>query len=217
MPHAYPLMLDVTDRPVVIVGGGAVAARKATGLIECGATRVRCVAPTFDPAMPASVERVAAAYEPSHLEGAGLVFAATDNPQVNAAVVRDARARGTLVNRVDPDQSLSGDYRTPAMWRDGRITVTVSAGGSPALGVLIRDVIKAHWDPRWSKMADAMALLRPIVLNAPGVDEQTRARAFRDLASDEALAVLDGGTVADLYGWLLRRHPSLPPSITVPS
>src|SRR6478609_7363439 len=99
MPHTYPLMLDVSDRLIVIVGGGAVAARKAAGLIECGATRIRCVSPTFEPKMPPGVERIDGRYGPHHLDGAGLVFAATDDPAVNAAVVRDARNRGILVNR----------------------------------------------------------------------------------------------------------------------
>src|SRR5438874_11292581 len=46
---AYPLMLDLRDRLVVIVGGGAVAARKARGLLDAGATRVRVISPTFTP------------------------------------------------------------------------------------------------------------------------------------------------------------------------
>src|SRR4051794_38596804 len=101
MPQNYPLMLDVDHRLVVIVGGGVVAGRKARGLIECGASRVRCVSPTFDAGIPDGVERIVARYEPRHLDGASLAFAATDDPAVNAAVVRDGRARGVLVNRAD--------------------------------------------------------------------------------------------------------------------
>src|SRR5690242_5848317 len=107
-------MLDVTDRLVVIVGGGPVAARKAAGVLEAGATRVRCVAPAFDPAVPESVERVEETYEPRHLDGAGLVFAATDLPAVNDAVVRDARARGVLATRADSDEEDPGDFTVPA-------------------------------------------------------------------------------------------------------
>ena len=91
--HAYPIMLDVTDRLVVIVGGGAVAVRKAAGVIEAGATPGCVRRRRLTPAMPEAVERVEAPYEPRHLDGAGLVFAATDLPAVNDAVVRDARAR----------------------------------------------------------------------------------------------------------------------------
>ena len=52
--HAYPLMLDVTDRLVVVVGGGAVAARKVAGLLAAGARRVRVVAPRLHPDLEAN-------------------------------------------------------------------------------------------------------------------------------------------------------------------
>jgi siroheme synthase-like protein len=214
MRYRYPMMLDVSDRLAVIVGGGGVAVRKARGLIEGGATRVRCVSPAFDLRLPASVERVAARYAPAHLDGAALAFATTDDPGVNEAVVRDARARGILVSRADfsheDDDHTAGDFSTPATWRHGRVTVTVSGGGSPALAGQIRDGLIARWDPRWTAMGEAMAVIRPVLLRADGVDPAARAAAFRDLATDEALAVLDSGSVADLYDWLLRRHPTLP-------
>jgi siroheme synthase-like protein len=199
-------MLDVTDRLVVIVGGGPVAARKAAGVLEAGATRVRCVAPAFDPAMPEAVERVEETYDPRHLDGAGLVFAATDLPAVNDAVVRDARARGILINRADSDEADPGDFTVPARWRKGFATVAVSSGGSAALSVLIRDSLAARWDDRWSKMADAMAVLRPALRDTMGLDAATRRAIFRDLATDDALEVLDTKSVPGLLEWLRERH-----------
>lgn len=218
MLHAYPMMLDVSDRLVVIVGGGAVAARKAAGLIECGATRVRCVAPAFDPSMPNDVERIAERYEPRHLDDAGLVFASTDDPRVNDAVVQDAHARGLLVNRADGYHTFPGDFSTPAVSRHGPVTLTVSAGGSPALAVLIREGIKSQWDPRWTAMAKAMLVLRPFLLGEGAIDAEARMRALSDLATEEALASLGaGGSVRDVYDWLRRRHPMLPAFPTLPT
>src|SRR5688500_14625282 len=94
-------MLDLRDRLVVIIGAGAVAARKARTLLECGARRVRVVAPKFDESFPAGVERINECYDPRYLEGGALVFAATDSQDVNDAIVRDAHARGALANRLD--------------------------------------------------------------------------------------------------------------------
>jgi precorrin-2 dehydrogenase / sirohydrochlorin ferrochelatase len=210
MPHAYPMMLDVSDRLVVIVGGGSVAARKATGLIECGATRVRCVAPTFHASLPAAVQRVEAKYDAKQLEGAALVFAATDDPSVNEQIVRDARSRNILVNRADADNEPPGDFITPAKFReaDGAVTVTVSAG-SPALGVLIRDEIARRWDPRWSKMAEVMKELRPMIVARHDIAEGRRRGMFHDLASVEALDVLAADGTAALRDWLNARFPEL--------
>jgi siroheme synthase-like protein len=184
-------MLDVADRLVVIVGGGAVAARKVKGLIECGAKRVRCVSPTFDAGMPAGVERIEAKYESRFLDGATLAFSATDDPAVNAAVVRDARARGALVSRADSaEDGEPGDFATPAKFVDGTVTVTVSAGGNPALAALIRDRIQSRWDPRWSCMADAMRTIRPLITRRADLSPQRRQEIFRELAGETALAIV---------------------------
>lgn len=209
MPHAYPLMLDVADRLVVIVGGGAVATRKATGLIECGATRVRCVAPELDPAMPEQVEHVWGTYERKHLDGAQLVFAATNDPDVNAAVVRDAKSRGILVNRADSaDDDFAGDFSTPARFKSGPVTVTVTAGG-PALSGMIRDGIAAKFDERWTRLAEALQILRPVIVAKRNVAESTRRAALRELATPEATDVLEQGGVGALRTWLEARFPDI--------
>jgi precorrin-2 dehydrogenase/sirohydrochlorin ferrochelatase len=208
MPHEYPMMLDVRDRLVVIIGGGEVALRKAVGLIECGGKRIRCVAPEFDLGLPLGVERVQERYEPRHLDGAGLVFAATDDPAVNAAVVRDARARGVLVNRADAGDEEPGDFNVPARLRLSGVTVTVSAG-SPALSVMIRDGLAYQWDERWSRMAEAMQTLRPMILARTDIPQDRRRAMLRDLASPEALDYLAIGKDFALKRWLVDRYPEL--------
>jgi siroheme synthase-like protein len=139
VPAAYPLMLDVTDRLAVILGGGAVAVRKARGLIDAGATRIRMISPAFHADVPAGVQKVTARYEPGHLEGAGLVFAATDSAATNDQIVREARRRGIWVNRADADAHEPGDFTTPAVLRQGPVTVAVATMGAPALAVKVRD------------------------------------------------------------------------------
>src|SRR5437667_8963831 len=103
-------MLDVKERLVVIVGGGRVAVRKARGVIDAGAARVRCIALQIANEMPSLVERLVASFEPRHLEEAGLVFAATDDPAVNDQIVAEAKRRGVLVNRADADDERAGDF-----------------------------------------------------------------------------------------------------------
>lgn len=207
MPAAYPVMLDVTRRTIVIVGGGAVAARKARGLLDAGAARVICVAPGFCKELPPEAQRVDQPYRPEHLNGATLVFAATDRPEVNDAVVRDAHARGLLVNRADADEEEPGDFTIPAQLRRGLVTMTVSAA-SPALAALIRDRLAGQFDPRWQQLADAMQVLRPLVKTA-GVDIAMRRGIFRELASDEALRIVAEGGTEGLRTWLIERHPEL--------
>ena len=199
------MMLDVSCRLIVIVGGGAVAARKARGLLEAGATRIHCVAPSFCDEMPAGIECISEPYRPAHLDEAGLVFAATNRPDVNQTVVRDAHARGVLVNRADMDDEEPGDFSTPAKLQRGAVSVSVSAA-SPALAALVRDGIGARFDPRWERMAEAMRDLRPSIRSAVS-DIQRRRQMFRELASEEALSILDLGGIDGLRQWLSNRHP----------
>lgn len=192
----------------MIIGGGAVAARKAAGVQSAGGRRIRCVALEFHPEIPPQVERIAQAYQPEHLNGAALVFAATDQPAVNEAVVRDCRARGTLVNRADADEAEPGDFVTPAKFAEGSIVVTVSAG-SAALSAALRDSIAQSLDRRYIKMADAMQELRPIIRSTPGLSQARRAEILRALAGADALSALDAGGMKALRSWLSRAFPEL--------
>jgi precorrin-2 dehydrogenase/sirohydrochlorin ferrochelatase len=202
-------MLDVSGRLVVIVGGGGVAVRKARGLLDAGATRVRMVAPSFREDAPTAVEKVTASYERRHLDGAGLVFAATDSPETNDQVVRDAREMGLLVNRADADEEEPGDFTTPAVLRKGPVAVTVATAGAPALAAMIRDELAARFDPRWREMAEAMQTIRPALRGARFLAPDRRRAAFRDLATADALAAMNTGGAEALWRWLLERYPEL--------
>lgn len=203
MPQGYPILLDVSNRLIVIVGGGSVAVRKAAGVLDAGATRVRVVAPEIDAQMPPPVERIKERYAPHHLDGATLVFAATNSRAVNDAVTRDARERRILVNQAD-DPTIS-DFATPALLRRGPVTVSVSAA-SPALSVYIRDALSKQFDARWQKMAEAMQTLRPELQSDRRIDDESRHQLFRSLASEEAINVLDRDGIAGLKAWIERQR-----------
>ena len=195
----YPVLLDLSRHACLIVGGGAVAARKAAGLIDGGACRIRAIAPEFAGNFPGSVERSIGLYHPDQLEGVAVVFAATDRAEINDAIVRDARGRRILVNRADSSDEWPGDFTTPACWHDGAVTVAVS-GGSAALSARMRNELRTHWQPKWTAMAEAMQLLRPEIRKLP--NEDARRKLLRTLAEDEAMNVLSGGGVEALRHWI---------------
>jgi len=205
--QAYPIVLDLTGRAAVIIGGGEVAARKAQGLLNAGAAVVRCVAPEFCDLIPPAVKKVNATYCQGHLDGAFLVFAATDQPDVNDAVVRDARAANLLVNRADSDDELAGDFVVPASHATRALLITVSAG-SPALSRMIRDRLAQSVRPQWDAMAELMRTIRPAIRRA-NLDIAKRRVIFRDLATDQALDILERTGEDGLRRWLLERHPEL--------
>ncbi|HVU92833.1 MAG TPA: NAD(P)-dependent oxidoreductase, partial [Jatrophihabitans sp.] len=82
----YPLLLDLTGRRVVVVGGGMVASRRVRGLTEAGAD-VLVVAPELRPEVADAAARAERRpFVPADLDGAWLAVACADDPAVNAAV-----------------------------------------------------------------------------------------------------------------------------------
>lgn len=184
------MMLDVATRPILIVGGGAVAARKVGGLLAAGATKIRVVSPRFIADFPAGPQLLVTVFKPEHLNGMQIVFAATDHPEVNSEVVREAQSRGLLACRADGEDDQPGDFATPATFRDGALTVTVSTAGNPALSAKVRDRLAKTIDRRWINLADAMAELRPRILREYP-DPARRREMFRALAEEESLDILN--------------------------
>jgi siroheme synthase-like protein len=139
-PVLYPVSLDLTDRPCLVVGGGPVGARKAGGLLACGA-RVTVVAPDVGPAMEGLLGELDTVhvrpYERGEAARYRLVVTATGRPDVDAAVYADAEQAGVWVNSADDPAHCS--FVLPAVHRDGAVSVAVSTGGaSPALAAWLR-------------------------------------------------------------------------------
>jgi precorrin-2 dehydrogenase/sirohydrochlorin ferrochelatase len=205
MRPSYPLLLDVSTRLCVIVGGGEVAARKARGLIDAGATWVRVVAPEVKFAFPDSVQILREKFEARHLDGAGLVFAATDDEKVNDAVAAAAKERNILMNRADQDDDAASDFLTPAKMQQGDVILTFTAI-SPALAVHIRSQVEKIFRPGWAQMASFFQEIRPQLINS-NLPIERRRGIFRELATEEAISLLESRGLDALRQWLYDRYP----------
>lgn len=141
MPFAYPVFLDLARVPVLVVGGGTIALRKACGLADAGAA-VTVVAPSVVAELAAlAVEVERRAYVAGEAAGYQLVITATDDPAVNAQVAADAKAARVWVNSADDPDNCS--FILPAVARRGLVTVAVSTGGaSPSLAGHLRTQIE---------------------------------------------------------------------------
>src|SRR5581483_10444052 len=190
-----PVFLDVADRPCLVVGGGAVAARKAEALLRAGA-RVTLVAPLVGP----EVESLARAdgrltlhrrpYEVADMAGCWLAYAATDDPAVQERVARDAERERVWLNAVDEPERCS--FVMPAILERGRVTVAVGTGGaSPLLAAAIRDEMALHVGPEHAAAADELAALRARF--APGA---ARRAAFASMLAAGLLEALRRGDAA---------------------
>jgi len=142
-----PVFLKLEGRRVLVVGAGPVALEKIETLLERGA-RIRVVAPEAvleirEAARAGRLEWIEKRFEPTELDGCFLAIAATDAPQVNAAVFRAASERGVLCNSVDDIPNC--DFFFGSIARRGELQIAISTNGeSPALAQRLRREIEAQ-------------------------------------------------------------------------
>ncbi len=135
--------------PILLVGGGSVAARKARTFTE-GGFAVTVVAPAIAPEL-ANLPGVALhrrPFEPADIEAHpwALVAACTDRRDVNRLVGELARSRGLLT--LVADARAESTAALPAHHRDGDLVVGVSTSGAdPALAARLRDTIARALGP----------------------------------------------------------------------
>ena len=200
---AYPIILRLADRRCVVVGGGEVARRKVQGLVAAGA-RILVIAPHIHPVLQKNtgIEVLCRPFVPADLAGAFLVFAATDDRQVNALVAAAAREQGALVNIADDPEG--SDFHLPAILQRGALTVAVSSGGgSPAFAALLRDRLAAELGPEWQSFCALASALRQKQLTGRGASAYNRA-VISDLLAADLPRLLAGQDEAAINRLLTR-------------
>jgi uroporphyrin-III C-methyltransferase / precorrin-2 dehydrogenase / sirohydrochlorin ferrochelatase len=136
-----PIFLNLEGRPCLLVGAGTVALEKIGTLLKTG-LRLRVVAPEARAEVRAlaadgKLEFVQREFEPADLDGNFIVIAATDVPDVNAAVYREASARGIPCNSVDDIPNC--DFFFGSVVSRGDLQIAIStAGESPAVAQRLR-------------------------------------------------------------------------------
>ena len=141
-----PIFCRLDNKPVLLVGGGEVAERKARLLLDAGA-QLTVVAPELDPELAAlaatgEIEWLAGEFAPAQLTGKWLVVAATDRREVNALVYQSANQAGIFANLVDDPKRSS--FIMPSIIDRSPLMVAISSGGkAPVLARLLREKLEA--------------------------------------------------------------------------
>ena len=193
-----PITLDLTGRFCVIVGGGRVAARKVSDVLAAGAT-CRVVSPEVDPSIAereTGVEVVRAPFSPEVLDGADLVFVATDDEAVNRAASAAARERGVLVNVADRPELC--DFHVPAVVRRGDLLLAISTGGkSPALAGRIRKQLTAQFGDEYAALLGLLGGLRDDLTPRPGLTQTDRKAIYDEILDSEVPSLLAQGRTGE--------------------
>ncbi|WP_373231399.1 bifunctional precorrin-2 dehydrogenase/sirohydrochlorin ferrochelatase [Cohnella sp.] len=166
MTEWYPVMLKVEGRKCVVFGGGAVAERKIDGLLQAKAD-VYIVSPQATPTLQSWAEAGRLQFTQREavqedLEGAVLVFAATDRLEINNWIAELARKSGIPVNIADAGEQ--GDFLTPAVVRRGGLVLTASASGAgPAMAARIIRELSEQYGPEYQEHIETIRTIRAVV------------------------------------------------------
>ena len=202
----YPIFIDVENRDVLIIGGGAVCARKAETMMRYGA-RVTIVAPeVIDEisgwANDGRIKLTRKEYDEADLEGASIVIASTDDACINGRIARDCRRRKIPVNVVDVTHLC--EFIVPAIVQQGSIQLAVSTGGkSPALARTLKENLQKFVGPEYAELNDLLGTLRPAAKKVLPTDAD-RKRFFDGILAQGVLDMLRDGRRREAYDTIAR-------------
>lgn len=181
-----PIFLNLKNKLCLVVGGGDVAVRKASLLLQAGAT-IRVVAPQLNESfkLPPDSEHIAERFQPFHLDGITLVIAATNDKAVNEQVSLEAKLRNIPVNVVDNPELCS--FIMPAILDRSPLLVAFSTGGaSPVLARLLRGKLETLIPQAYGRLAAFAERFRNTVKQR--IETPSQRRIFWEDVLDGAVA-----------------------------
>ncbi len=194
MSGPYAVNLDLRGRPVLVVGGGPVAARKVAGLLRAGAD-VTVVAPTAvrELADDPDVRWFRREYQRGEIASYRLGITATDDPEVNALVAGDAEAAGVFVNSADDPANCS--FTLPAVARQGDLQLTISTNGrSPGLARWLRRHYERELSAGYDQLLDLLSETRAEAREHFGTSEID---GWDDALDADLLGLVRSGRIED--------------------
>jgi siroheme synthase-like protein len=195
-----PIFFEVGGRKCVVIGGGEVAERKVSALLDAGG-EVTLISPDVTPALAriaaaGRLKHLARRYRSGDLRDAAIVFAATNDPRAHREISAEARALGILVNVADEPELCN--FIAPAVAARGALKIAVSTSGeSPAFAARVRDEIEhqigAEYGIALEIIGAARRWLRPRVSS-----QRERARIMKSLLAAELPRLVERGDSASV-------------------
>ncbi len=199
MTRYYPAFLNIESRRVVVIGGGNVAYRKVRALLEAGA-KITVISPELSSdfmelVATEAIQYVKDTFRESHIRGAWLVVAATDDPLVQEQVYEACERERVFCNVVDVPERCS--FIVPSLVRRGALNIAISTSGlGPGLSKALRRELEALFPESYAQFVECVGRLRKLVLakcQDPG-EKKRRLKILFDL--DAAKWFIDGDRAA---------------------
>lgn len=178
MAFGYPVSLDVSGRRCVVIGSGALAEEKVSGLRDAGADVV-----------------VLESYDPGCLAGAFAAVVTDPDPELHALVASEARSERVLLNCVDDVEYC--DFAAPSIVRRGDLRIAISTGGkAPALAKRLRLQLTQEIDEAYGEVVDLLGEVRAETIGTRG-DFETWRRRWQHALDQPLLNLVREGRVEE--------------------
>lgn len=141
MNRFIPISINITNRKILIVGGGNVALLKASGLSRF-TDNITILSPlVVDQLREYPFSFISKLYDSNDIDGYFMVYACTNKREINDQIKKDCNKTGILV--VVCDNPSESDFVMPAICVTDDITIAVGTNGtSPKKGIKIRNQIQ---------------------------------------------------------------------------
>ncbi len=174
----FPIYVDISQKPVLVVGGGNIAKRKLLYLLDYQADIV-CIAPEILPeinelAGKGLVKIIKREYRENDAENYDFVFAATNNPEADKLIYEDCKKHGALLNVADVPAFCS--FILSSYIKKGDISINISSGGTAPFFVKhLKETIAAALPERLEEIAKLASVFRAkLVKDERYKDDKTR-------------------------------------------
>lgn len=185
----YPVLLQLEEKTILVVGGGSVAERKVENLLEFGC-RILIVSRELTKKLHQLIEikriqHLGSEFKEEQLEGVFLVIAATNDKDLNSRISAQARNHRLLVNAVD--QPADCDFIFPSILRRGDLLIAISTSGkSPALAKSVRKKLETQFGREYGVFLDLMGRLRKKIMSE-GFSQNENSLIFHKIVDSDIL------------------------------
>jgi precorrin-2 dehydrogenase / sirohydrochlorin ferrochelatase len=181
-------MLRLEGKKVVVIGGGRVAERKVTGLLGTGSL-ITVISPQATDKLKGLagsglIEWLERPFSKEDIEGAFLIFAATNDNVINQSIKMAASEQQLVTIADDPEGS---DFHVPSHIQRGRLSIAVSTGGaSPTLARKIREQLEHQFDDQFEEYLEFLFSARQRILKEVK-DPSRKGKILTAIVSEEFL------------------------------
>ncbi len=191
----YPIFINLQRFKCIVVGGGKVAHRKVLSLLQFGADVTvlspKIIKPIRELAEQNYIRIIKKVYSKEYIDGFGIVFSATDIPEINRTVRKDCTDKRILLNVVD-DPNLC-DFILPANVIRGDLTISISSQGkAPFFTKKMKDLVEGLIPPVYEDIIRMAGRLRKKIKYNKNIDPRIKTKILNKFASQNWEDILSG-------------------------